>query len=80
MPHLAEHDPLTGLPSRLLLQDRLGQAMAHCHRQDDLLALMLIDLDKLQEINDAQGDDLGDRVLQEVALRLRAQLRASDTV
>lgn len=80
MPHLVEHDPLTGLPSRLLFQDRLGQAMAHGHRRDDLLALMLIDLDQLKEINDAQGDDVGDRVLQEVAQRLRAQLRGSDTV
>jgi diguanylate cyclase (GGDEF)-like protein len=80
MPHLAEHDQLTRLPNRLSFHDRLSEAMARCRRQDARLALILIDLDRLKEINDALGQKVGDRVLQEIGARLRAQLRASDTI
>ena len=76
MPHLAEHDQLTGLPNRLLLHDRLGQAMALCRRQNARLALILVALDNLQESNAR----VGDLVLQDITARLRMHLRASDTI
>jgi diguanylate cyclase (GGDEF)-like protein/PAS domain S-box-containing protein len=80
MLHLAQHDPLTGVPNRLLFQDRLGLAMARCRRHGHLLAVMLIDLDRFKEINDVFGHRVGDQVLQETATRLRGRLRDSDTV
>jgi diguanylate cyclase (GGDEF)-like protein len=80
MRYLAQHDPLTQLPNRLLFHDRLQQAMAASRRHRRLLAVMLIDLDKFKAINDQQGHAVGDQVLQLVARRLRAGLRDSDTV
>ncbi len=80
MLHLAQHDVLTGLPNRLLFHDRLGLAMARCRREGGLSAVMLVDLDKFKEVNDAFGHRAGDRALREVARRLRAALRESDTV
>ena len=80
MLHLAQHDPLTGLPNRLLFQDRLRQAMARCRRDRSLLAVVLVDLDKFKEVNDAFGHRVGDDVLKQVGERMRAALRESDTV
>jgi diguanylate cyclase (GGDEF)-like protein/PAS domain S-box-containing protein len=80
MLHLAQHDPLTGLPNRLLFQDRLQQAMARCRRNRSLLAVVLVDLDKFKAVNDAFGHRIGDGVLKQAGERLRAALRESDTV
>jgi len=76
----ALHDPLTDLPNRVLLHDRLGQAVATAKRDNATLTLLVLDLDRFKEVNDTLGHHAGDRLLQEVALRLRAALRASDTV
>lgn len=78
--HLAHHDPLTDLPNRALFSDRLGQAMAGARRDGQHLAVMFIDLDDFKPINDNFGHAVGDRVLQQVAARLRQSLRESDTV
>ncbi len=78
--HLALHDTLTGLPNRLLLQDRLSQALAQAKREDWLVAVMFIDLDRFKNINDTLGHAIGDEVLREMARRLKAALRDSDTV
>ncbi len=78
--HQAFHDALTGLPNRLLLQDRLGHALEIAHRHGGKLALMFIDLDRFKIINDSLGHDIGDLLLIEVAARLSACLRRSDTI
>jgi diguanylate cyclase (GGDEF)-like protein len=78
--HQALHDALTGLPNRLLFRDRIEQAIAAGQRNDELAAVMLMDLDHFKEINDTLGHHHGDRLLQEVAQRLQATLRESDTV
>jgi diguanylate cyclase (GGDEF)-like protein/PAS domain S-box-containing protein len=80
MLHLAQHDPLTGLPNRLLFQDRLRQAMARCRRERSLLAVVLVDLDRFKAVNDAFGHRIGDDVLRQAGERLRGALRESDTV
>jgi diguanylate cyclase (GGDEF)-like protein/PAS domain S-box-containing protein len=78
--HLAYHDPLTQLPNRRLLEDRLEQSIRNAHRNGHQLALLLIDLDKFKPINDQHGHASGDRVLETVAARLRACVRDTDTV
>ena len=76
---LAFYDPLTGLPNRRLVMDRLQQALAATRRGGKLGALLLLDLDHFKNLNDTRGHDVGDRLLIEVARRLRLSLRESDT-
>jgi diguanylate cyclase (GGDEF)-like protein/PAS domain S-box-containing protein len=78
--YLAEHDPLTGLPNRLLFLDRLHQALALARRQHTQLALMFLDLDRFKAINDTYGHQAGDAVLKDVAQRLTQCVRGVDTV
>lgn len=78
--HLAFHDPLTGLPNRHLLQDRLEQVLARIRRREGFGALMFLDLDNFKTINDSLGHSVGDLLLKEVAKRLEACCRAEDTV
>jgi diguanylate cyclase (GGDEF)-like protein len=78
--YLAYHDALTDLPNRLLLQDRLSQALRGAHRTNAALALLLLDLNGFKEINDTLGHHAGDRLLQLVASRIRGLLRSVDTV
>jgi len=78
--HLATHDSLTGLPNRVLLDDRLAQAMALADRDKRSFALMVCDLDRFKLINDSLGHRAGDELLQEVARRLSAVARTADTV
>ena len=78
--HLAHHDVLTDLPNRILLQDRLSQAIELARRQGRQLAVMFMDLDQFKHINDSLGHAVGDQLLQSVAQRLVACVRHSDTV
>ena len=78
--HLAFHDSLTGLPNRMLLEDRLKQAVAAAAREHQHLALMFIDLDQFKSVNDGLGHHIGDLLLQQVADRIRARMRSSDTL
>ncbi|HKM95514.1 MAG TPA: diguanylate cyclase [Buttiauxella sp.] len=77
---MAFYDQLTGLPNRRLLEDRLAQALALAKRKLRKLSLLFIDLDKFKAVNDKHGHKTGDWLLQQAALRMRAALRASDTV
>ncbi len=78
--HLAFYDPLTRLPNRRLLLDRLHQALASCSRKERQGALLFIDLDNFKALNDTLGHDIGDLLLQQVALRLAGCVREGDTV
>ncbi|MFB9243611.1 EAL domain-containing protein [Massilia antarctica] len=78
--HIAQHDVLTGLPNRSLLQDRLSQAVVYSQRSERPAWILLIDLDRFKFVNDSMGHKAGDVVLMTVAARLRAALRDSDTV
>ena len=77
---LALHDTLTGLPNRVLLADRIDQAMSMVQEQGGCFALMFIDLDGFKPVNDAFGHHMGDQLLREVGLRLREDLRSHDTL
>ncbi len=77
---LAFFDPLTNLPNRRLLMDRLKQSLAACLRHQHMGALLFIDLDNFKTLNDMHGHDMGDRLLQQVATRLSANVREGDTV
>jgi len=78
--HLATHDALTGLPNRVLLDDRLQQAIAHADRDMRAFAVLICDLDRFKLINDSLGHRAGDELLQEVARRLCTVVRTADTV
>jgi diguanylate cyclase (GGDEF)-like protein len=78
--HLAHHDMLTGLPNRSLLTDRLNQMLAQARRSTSQGALIYMDLDRFKPVNDTLGHDVGDLVLKEIAQRLLASVRESDTI
>jgi diguanylate cyclase (GGDEF)-like protein len=78
--HLATHDVLTGLPNRVLLDDRISQAITHAHRDNTSFAVMLCDLDRFKLVNDSLGHGAGDHLLQQVARRLTEVIRDVDTV
>ena len=78
--HLAHHDTLTNLPNRFSLHEKLEQALGFCKRNNQQLALMLIDLDRFKTINDTQGHHAGDELLIQVAQRLKNAVRHSDIV
>ncbi len=78
--YLAYHDSLTGLANRLLFHDRLQQAIWQAKRNEDILAVLYLDLDRFKIINDTLGHSIGDRVLRQVAERLKKCVRESDTV
>lgn len=77
---LAFYDPLTGLPNRRLLIDRLQMELAACRRTRRIGALLFLDLDHFKTLNDSRGHDLGDLLLKKVAVRLTEHVRGSDTV
>ncbi|MCZ7572023.1 MAG: EAL domain-containing protein [Ardenticatenaceae bacterium] len=76
----AQHDSLTGLPNRVLFEDRLQQAIAQAARRAELLALLFVDLDRFKLINDTLGHAVGDSLLQQVAWRLERRVRRTDTI
>lgn len=78
--HMAQHDFLTGLPNRMLLLDRMAQAIAHSRREGKMVALMFFDLDRFKNINDTLGHLVGDKFLKIVAERISRASRSSDTV
>ena len=78
--HRALHDPLTGLPNRVLFMDRLGQAVQRLRRRSSTAAILSLDLDRFQLVNESLGHDVGDELLAAAAPRLKQMLRASDTV
>ncbi|MCG5531325.1 EAL domain-containing protein [Halorhodospira halochloris] len=78
--YLAFHDPLTGLPNRSLLLDRIGQAVAHADRDPNIFAVVFIDLDDFKVVNDSLGHSMGDQLLVEISQRLQSLLRAQDSI
>lgn len=77
---LAYYDSLTGLPNRTLLKERLEQSLVRARRQNSMVAVLFLDLDRFKSINDTMGHSAGDKLLQEVAIRIRSALRETDTV
>ena len=80
MSHLAQHDFLTGLPNRMLLNDRLSQAIALAHRHHSSLAVLFADVDQFKGVNDSHGHAIGDQLLQSISRRMVACVRDADTV
>jgi diguanylate cyclase (GGDEF)-like protein/PAS domain S-box-containing protein len=80
MTYLAQHDLVTNLPNRLLLNDRISQSIALARRQNRAIAVIFLDLDRFKYINDSLGHATGDKLLQSVSKRLLASVRRSDTV
>lgn len=78
--HIAHYDALTGLPNRVLLADRLHQAMAQAHRNSQALAVVFLDLDGFKAINDSHGHEMGDHLLLILAKRMKQTLREIDTL
>jgi len=78
--HLSLHDPLTNLPNRLLMQERLNEALSQSQRIDSHTAVLFVNLDRFRNINDTLGSELGDALLQQIAHRSQAMLRNTDTV
>jgi diguanylate cyclase (GGDEF)-like protein/PAS domain S-box-containing protein len=78
--YIATHDALTGLPNRVLFNDRLNLALALAHRHQQKLAVLLLDLDRFKDINDTLGHSVGDQLLRVTGKRLRGLLRKSDTL
>lgn len=78
--YLAHHDPLTGLPNRLLLNDRIEHAIANASRENKEAALLFLDLDRFKDVNDSFGHTFGDKILKLVAARLLQALRNNDTI
>lgn len=76
----ATHDPLTGLPNRLLLKDRLNQTILRSKRGGEIFGLLFMDLDRFKLINDTYGHEIGDKILRATALRLKKSLREEDTI
>lgn len=78
--HLVRHDPLTGLPNRICFEDRVDQALKMARRENRRLALFVLDIDHFKLVNDTHGHDVGDALLQQFAHRIKAQIRATDTL
>jgi diguanylate cyclase (GGDEF)-like protein/PAS domain S-box-containing protein len=78
--HLVRHDPLTGLPNRIMFEDRVQQALAVARRTGRSVAVMVLDIDKFKSFNDTLGHHAGDHLLQQFANRMRTRLRQSDTM
>ena len=78
--HHALHDPLTQLPNRALIVDRMEQAVSRLKRDSSKLSVLLVDIDRFKNINDTRGSEVGDEVLREVSRRLRGSIRHGDTV
>ncbi|MBS1224626.1 MAG: diguanylate cyclase/phosphodiesterase with and sensor(s), partial [Proteobacteria bacterium] len=78
--HLANHDALTGLPNRTLLLDRLSQALHSAQRKQHCVGVLFLDLDHFKTINDSQGHDMGDQLLEAIGQRLRNAIRQEDTL
>jgi diguanylate cyclase (GGDEF)-like protein/PAS domain S-box-containing protein len=78
--HLAHYDPLTGLPNRALLADRIKIAITHADRYSHRLALLFVDLDRFKLVNDSLGHEIGDKLLKVVAERMQSSVRQADTI